>query len=189
MNFLLKKVLISFIFIFALGSFYQISVDAEYSGETFDENDTVIEESYFEEEITPMAGNPYYTWAITSSTITGTTYGTFKACGSGRTPSTISCGGSSSVSSTYSGSLAVPLKTLQLSVGVTFNESKGYNHNWSKTFNTVGHYEAIVRPAYTNYRVVQTQYMHLDGQKIKTSTTKVIIAKRYSHLDYSWRAI
>lgn len=188
----MKKVIISFLFILSFGGFYQLSVSADGSEIIMDEGNVLIEDTnfesdYFEDGVTPMGGDPYYTWSITSKTVTGTTYGSYKVCGSARTPSTLTCGGSSSLSSTYSGELAVPLKTLGLSVGATLNKEDTYSHSWSKTFTTVGRYEAIVRPAYTNYKVIQTRYMHLDGQKYKTSTTKTVYVKKYSHLNYSWR--
>lgn len=169
-----KRFLIAFLVVFSFVGFQQLSASA---------NELGTEDG----EITPMAGNPYYTWAATSKTVTGTTYGAFKVCGSAKTPSTLSCGGSTSVSSTYSGQLEIPLKTLGVYVGATLNVGSEKNHSWSKSFNVNGNYEALVRPAYTNYRVVQQRYMHLDGQKIKDITRNVTV-KKFSHFDYSWRS-
>jgi len=134
-----------------------------------------------------MSGNPYYTWQATSKKYVSTTYGSFKVCGSGKTPATMSCSGKSSVSTTYSGELEIPVRTLGAYIGATINKATEKEHSYSKDFKDKGHHELLVRTAYKNYNVVQTRYMHLDGQKYKTSTTKTVKVKKYSHLDYSWR--
>lgn len=133
----------------------------------------------------------FYYWRVTSKSVVGYPYGSWRNGPSGRGPATVSLTNSStysrSVTNTISGSYTNKA-AIAASLGVTIDKSNTYSVSYSLNVPRGKKYQIRYRPQFKKYKVVQTQYYKIDGKAHKTGT-KISYVKVFSNWDYSWRAV
>lgn len=134
----------------------------------------------------------FYYWRVTSKTVAGYPYGSWRNGPSGRGPATLTLGNSStystSVTNTISGSYTDKW-SIGASLGVSIGKSKTYSVSYAVNVPRGKKYQIRYRPQFKKYKVVQSQYYKIDGKARKTGKTMTSYVNVFSNWDYSWRAV
>lgn len=164
------------------------SPDSEVWNEKLDLDET----EYIDTNDIQTRTDGYYYWKVTSKTVVGHPYGSWRNGPSGKGPATLSFTNSSSysrsVTNTISGSYT-SISDISSSLGVTIGKTKQYSASYSVTVPKGKKYKIIYRPQFKRYKVVQTQYYRIDGYSSKTKQTKTCYVNVFSNWDYSWKNI
>lgn len=87
---------------------------------------------------------------------------------------------SRSVSNGYSGSIAIGLKkSVELSLGYSFTETLALSSSkQSRALNSGEYVRGYWRPIYSQSKVTQRQYYHLDGYQVPTGSSMICYGKK-----------
>jgi hypothetical protein len=129
--------------------------------------------------------NCYYIWRIDRIIPDYTiTYGTYEFFYEGSPAGSIgevdTITATRSVSNSYSGSIAFGLKkNIELSLGYSFTDTKALSSSKQSRILNKGEYvRGYWRPIYSQSKVIQGQYHHLDGYTTPTGVTMTCYGKR-----------
>lgn len=119
-------------------------------------------------------------WGIASKSKVADTYGSWKTCVDDISlTGTVSCSHSTSVTNSFTGTLKIPIKDLDLSLG--FSTSKTTQVTLTKTApaDKGKRVKILYRPVFTTYLVKQEMTL---GSKVLQ--TENLTAKQYSHMQF-----
>lgn len=119
-------------------------------------------------------------WKLVSKTKKPNSYGAWKTCVDDISrKGSVGCTLTTSISNTYSGSLKVPIKTVEASLGYSLTE--GNQVMVRKDYNNVNkkRVRIIYRPVYTTYQLKQNRVL---GSRVLE--TSYVTSRKYSHVQY-----
>lgn len=158
---------------------------SEVTGETPEnatelETPEVTEETPENTEVESLSIIRNAKWGIASKSKVADTYGSWKTCVDDISlTGTVSCSHSTSVTNSFTGTLKIPIKDLDLSLG--FSTSKTTQVTLTKTApaDKGKRVKILYRPVFTTYLVKQEMTL---GSKVLQ--TENLTAKQYSHMQF-----
>lgn len=143
------------------------------------------------EETSPLVDG-YYSWKVTSTTITGYSYGAWRNGPSGTGPANLKLSNSNatniSVTNTISGSYT-NLGTIESAIGITIGKSITQSVSYEITIPAGAKRQIIYRPYFKAIKVVEKEYFVDHGVSSPTGKSKTSYVKAFVNWDYSWKSL
>lgn len=183
-----KKILFSIAIALSIVTMLPINVmAAEQPHKNSEVKQVTLSTDINEYDVQPLADGYYY-WAVESKTSQGTVYGSWRLGPQGDGPGTVSINKTDTVTNTISGSYT-SVGDISASLGATIGKSQSYSVQYSLPVPAGKTYQIKYRPLYTQYKVVQRQYYHIDGYSTATNNTKTCYVKVFYDWGFSYNVL
>lgn len=141
--------------------------------------------------ISPMVDG-YYTWKVTSQSVTEYNYGPWRSGPSGAGPATLTLtngtAGSIAVTNTITGSYS-SIANVSKALGVTIGKSVNQSVSYSIFIPSGERRQIIYRPYFKKIKVTEKQYFVDHGISSATGNTKTSYVDVFVRWDYSWKNV